>query len=191
MRKLPCIALYAPSPGSGKSTIADILVEELGYRKVPLASTLKGMLRPFLNACVEAGYIRQDTILRRLYGDLKEEIIPELGVSTRHLAQTLGTEWGQHCVRPSVWSDMAKNKILKLQEEGRPCVVDDMRFHHEYRMLCEIPALRIKVLRPGLKPYSVTHSSEGGLDNAFFDQTIINDGTISDLREKVSIALSH
>ena len=75
------IGLYSPAPGSGKSTVASYYCAR-GYHIVSLATTMKKMCRTFLLA----QGIQPSEVDYYLY-DGKHTVIPELGVTARHLLQ--------------------------------------------------------------------------------------------------------
>ncbi len=105
---------FAGKAGSGKTTLARALVDQHGFERVSFAGLLKAALAAM-------------GIPEPATQALKEEIIPELGVSWRHCAQTLGTEWGRRRVNPDIW---VKLTIANLKEDGR-YVFDDVRFENE------------------------------------------------------------
>lgn len=177
MNNLPhLIGLYSPAPGSGKSTIATILQNEFGYAIVPLATPIKTMARCFLE---ELG-LSPSRSIAYTYRE-KESVIPEVGVSARHIMQTLGTEWGRQCIHPEVWL-----RAWEAQYRQHPpdalIVVDDIRFRNEAKFLERLGATLWGVCRPGTERES-THSSEGDLDTyTGFDARIVNKGSIDDLK---------
>ena len=81
------IGLYSPAPRSGKTTVSHAL-ERSVFVRVPFAEPLKELVFPLL---VSIGYTPAQAA-QRLYSD-KELVLDHLGVSTRHILQTLGTEW--------------------------------------------------------------------------------------------------
>jgi hypothetical protein len=168
MREL--IGLYSPAPQSGKTTVATAL-EHQGFARVPFADPLKAMVVQFLQGL---GY-REDEAQRLVHID-KGAKIPQLGVTVRHLLQTLGTEWGRTCVAPDVWL-----KCWAASAMRHPCVVvDDVRFPNEAQLIKDMGGQLWRVERPGLADTS-GHASEGGLADWAFDWVIINDGTVEDL----------
>lgn len=170
------IGLYSPAPQSGKTTVAQCLVAQ-GYTIVPFAEPMKLMLAPMLE-CL--GYSEAE-IKRRLYVH-KEELIPELKVSTRHLLQTLGTEWGRSCVAPDVWLNLWRCRVSRL---GR-VVVDDVRFPNEAELVRSLGGEVWKLTRPGALR-GKSHASEGSLDSwAHFSRYIVNNGTVAQLTDAIA-----
>ena len=118
----------------------------------------------------------EELIAHHIYVD-KEAVLPELGVSARHLLRTLGTEWGRECVSPTVWLDVWLAKALRKSF----VVVDDVRFKNEADLIHLLGGQMWRITRPGVVR-NTEHASEGGLDGwTHFTCDIVNAGTISDL----------
>jgi hypothetical protein len=159
--------------GSGKSVVADILVNEFGFTRVKFADPLKNMLRTLLG---DMGHIPED-VERMIEGDLKEVPLPELGVTPRHLMITLGTEWGRHQVRKDLWV-----RLWAARAERFPRVVaDDVRFPNEVRMLAEVGGALWRIERPGI--VAADHVSEQL--QAKPDLTLVNDRTLEGLQATI------
>lgn len=170
------VALYSPAPGSGKSTVAQYLQERHSYVIVKFASPLKDMLRTLLRD--HCGIDHRSTE-QYVDGDLKERTIPELGVTSRRLQQTLGTEWGRNTIRDDLWVHITRLSVQRAFAAGRRVVIDDMRFPNELALVEEMGGVPIRVVRPDLLS-ATTHASEGGLDSAPM-ATLLNDGGLADL----------
>jgi hypothetical protein len=172
------IGLYSPAPGSGKTTVAQIL-QKHGYATVPFAGPLKRMVVVFLT---QIGYDRPEA--EHLVWHGKEVVIPELGVTVRHILQTLGTEWGRNCINPGLWVHAWR---MACREHDRVCV-DDVRFPNEANEVRLSAGQIWLVTRPGVADIT-GHVSEGALAGFQFDAVIENDGTLDDLRRKVQTLL--
>ena len=177
---VPVVALYSPYPQAGKSTVADMLVEEFGFRCVKFADALKAMLRALLLS-QGASFEQIDEMIE---GSKKECVSDLLGFrSPRFAMQTLGTEWGRETMDQDFWTGIVRRKIKSLVEEGRPVVIDDMRFENEAHMIRELGgATFVKITRPSAEPkigflkgLLGGHKSEGGLEGLTFDLEIVND----------------
>jgi hypothetical protein len=165
------IGIYSPAAQSGKTTVARFL-QERGYCRLPFAQPMRDMLSVMLS---DLGY-SEELIAHHLYVD-KEALVPELGVSVRHLLRTLGTEWGRECVRPSVWLDVWLAKARRKSF----VVVDDVRFTNEAELIRLLGGEVWRITRPGVVR-NTEHASEGGLDEwEHFTCDIVNSGSISDL----------
>ena len=85
--------------------------------------------------------------------------IPGLGVTRRHLEQTLGTEWGRNLVHQDIWAKIAAAKILKNKEAGVTSILDGIRFPNEVAMVKALGGVLIYIDRPDA-PSVHEHSSE-------------------------------
>lgn len=168
------IGLYSPAPGCGKSTVADLFIER---ERVSFAAPLKRAVWNMLDDLELAGF-------HYVY-EGKEAIIPELGVSARHMMQTLGTEWGRACIHPDFWVMIARAKAERILADGRSVVIDDVRFPNEAAMIRELGGELWRIERPSIA-YDGDHESEGGLEDITPDRVIVNDGTLVQLKEKLS-----
>ena len=167
------IGFYSPAPGCGKTTVADLLIE---HRRVSFAAPLKEAVSNMLHELGLPGF-------NYAYID-KEAIVPEVGVSARHMMQTLGTEWGRSCIHPDFWVMIARAKTQRIMADGRSVVIDDVRFPNEAAMIRDLGGELWRIDRPGVS-YSGSHESEGGLEDITPDRVIVNDGTIDQLLEKI------
>lgn len=173
------IALCSPAMGSGKSLIAEHLIERHNFQLVKFAHGLKAMTA----ALLEAVGLDDNQVRDAIEGATKENIIPALGVSPRRVMQTLGTEWGRKQIDENLWANIAAARCAQLLGEGASIIVDDLRYENELDVLHRLGAYVYRVVRPGVE-VTATHSSEGSLD-ALHMAEIHNDGTISDLQAKV------
>ena len=167
------IGLYSPAPGCGKTTAADLLIE---HERVAFAAPLK---RAVCNMLHELGL----PDFTYAYVD-KEAIIPKIGVSARHMMQTLGTEWGRACIHPDFWVMIARAETQRIMADDRSVVIDDVRFPNEAAMIRDLGGELWRIDRPGVS-YDGSHESEGGLEDITPDRVLINDGTITQLLEKI------
>ena len=167
------IGLYSPAPGCGKTTVANLLIE---HQRVSFAASLKHAVWTLLGELGISGF-------HFVYED-KEAIIPELGVSARHMMQTLGTEWGRACIHPDFWVMIARAKAERIMKDDGCVVIDDVRFPNEAAMVFELGGELWRIDRPGVS-YDGSHESEGGLEDITPDRVIVNDGTIAQLKEKI------
>lgn len=168
------IGLYSPAPQSGKSTLARYL-SALDYTCVPFARVLKRMSALLLQ---ELGYSGDDA--RHLVYQDKEQKLPEIGVTPRHILQTLGTEWGRQCIHPNLWLFCWEAQVKRLLAEGHNVVVDDCRFPNEAALIRQYGGQMWLITRPGVER-PTHHASEGGLSDIHFDHHLENNGAVLDL----------
>ena len=177
--------------GSGKDTVAELLQshwEQAGIASTSIgfADPIRAMVRVFL---IYSGVQEPDRYL--LNRQLKEEIIPEVGVSYRHLAQTLGTEWGQQCIGRDVWIKLLDQRFKACRNEwgATNFVMTDARFTVEADWVRAQGGVIWRIERPGVAPVR-EHVSEMGTIYIKSDRVIINDGTLDELRAQVGAELA-
>lgn len=176
----PIIIGLAGPAGSGKDSVRSVLELQHDFAGISFADPMRDMLRTLL---VSTG--SSDEYLTRR--DLKETPIPGLGVSYRHMAQTLGTEWGRQCLHPEFWLRTAHNTLAFLRGQGY-ChfVVSDVRFANEAEWVRNQGGEIWLLDRPGTAPVRA-HISEARPFEA--DRVIANNGTLADLRNATCDAL--
>jgi hypothetical protein len=181
--------------GSGKGTVADILVNDYGFQKASFADSLKdatasifGWPRHLLEGDTEKSrQWREEPDL--FWGiELREEITP------RVVLQRIGTEAMRQGFFEGIWVSSLKRKLL--DSENRDWVIPDTRFPNEIEMIQSIGGKVVKVRRgenpDWLKQFLSTnippeniHASEWAWTRSQFDTIIENDGTLDDLKEKI------
>lgn len=182
------IGLYSSVPASGKTTVASFLTDNHGYTHLPFAGPLKKMIRSFLES---AGY--SATVIDHFLSPMGKEVeLPGLHrATTRHLLQTLGTEWGRNCISPDVWAQLWYRRASALLARGQRIVCDDVRFPEEAAMIHSLSGELWRITRPAhhADPEVVSHSSEGALDTASFHRVITNGQGLEVLEANVARCL--
>lgn len=176
-RKFPKIVGLIGHARSGKTTTANIMAEK-GYVRIPFAEPMKAMLK--------LGFGLTDGDLN---GTAKEEPCERLlGVSPRYALQTLGTEWGRNLIGKRVWLVAWLNMVEKTGAQH--VVADDVRFLNEIELIRDMGGEIFEVAAPAADAIPLKHHvSEIEWTKADPDWTIINDGSIEDLRRRVEGAL--
>lgn len=162
------IGLIGPR-GSGKTTLAQQLIDQRKFVRVSFAEPLKVMLKALLDyqGC------RGDLSDRMLYGDLKEVVTGWLAGNTPRVAmQTLGTEWGRE-LHSEFWTIIWESAIFL--HAGKDIICDDARFLNEAKAIRNHGGLVLKISRPGHGPSS--HRSEQEYQSIPPDFTILNNST--------------
>lgn len=161
---------------SGKDTVGTILGRRLGALTMSCADPIKETLSRlfgFPDGCWKD---------RRW----KETPLPMLGVSPRILAQTFGTEWGRQMVHEDIW---VSRVIGRWRNDGyKLTAITDVRFDNEAIAILRAGGMVIRVERPDTDDVA-EHASEAGIADNLVHQTVINDGTIQQLDEKVQNAV--
>ncbi len=170
------IAIYASAPRSGKSTIASILDKKYGFKVISFAAPIK-----YTNAYLLTLLGHSEGEAYRLTHTDKEEMIPELGVTSRYIQQKLGTDWGRNMIADDFWVKIAQVRIRKHER----CVIDDLRHPNEALMIRKLGGRIWRVERDSVS-CNETHESEGLLDNMEFDETILNNSCLDNLEQVVA-----
>lgn len=188
MRLVVGLSGYAKA---GKTTAALYLEQKYGIKRRHIAEPLRAMLA----ALLQANGISSKMISRYLEGDLKEEMIPALGVTSRYAQITLGTEWGRNLISPDLWADTWAAGI----EYNESVMNDSVRFPNEADAIRSLEGMIIKIKRPDTKPAKFkwgrfgeflfdklglmwgVHDSER-IDRIKSDYVIHNDGDIDQLK---------
>jgi len=157
--------------GSGKDTLAKILVEHYGYERMAFADPIRGFVALLLGVSPE-----------ELMGSkLKDTTCARLGFKTpREAMQTLGTEWGRDTIHQSIWVFCLQDKLRALDRRWQAVVVSDVRFDNEARMIRTLGGRIIHITREAAEPVNA-HVSEAGISPDLIDMTIDNNGALDDL----------
>jgi hypothetical protein len=148
--------------GSGKDTVADIICASMPYNRLSFALALK-------KTCEELGW------------DGKKDL------RGRKLLQDVGMAFREYSV------DTWVNKTAASLKEDMPYVFTDVRFINEAQYIKNYrKGIIIRIVRPSLKlEIAHQHISEYGQDDVTADFTIINDGTIEELKIKTLNTLNY
>lgn len=170
--------------GSGKDTVADILVKECGFAKISFADPLKIICQGLFNWDHE-----------RLWGPSYKRNEPDPnwdGLTARHALQTLGTEWGR-AMHPDLWVRQGIKHAWTRLESGscRGVVISDLRFLNECKAIKEAGGKCWRVVRPGagLSGAAGLHASEAQIPTLPVDLEIDNSDTLETLKGKVLMQL--
>lgn len=161
------IGLIGPA-GSGKSTVAQYLVEKHCAKRYAFADPLKEIAMRTLNLSREQCYGTQVQ---------KEAVDPRYGFSPRWFLQRLGTEGCRAVFGADVWIDLLVEQLRR--EAPAVAVIEDMRFSNEARAIREMRGVGIvaQVWRlecPGDRATiaDASHASESEWSAAPHDQVI-------------------
>lgn len=167
------IIAFCGYAGSGKTTSAKVLVDELAFVRLPLAGPLKRMM-------ASIGLSEE-----QIHGDLKETPCDLLcGKTPRYAMQTVGTEWGREIIGSDIWTNAWKESAWSALEYGDASgvVCDDCRFENEVEAIRDLGGYVVHVHRLGVSAESA-HRSEAMPGVPDFE--IHNIGSVEDLRRQV------
>ena len=158
----------------GKDSIADILKGEFGFGSDSFAAPFRNFVYQLIGAA-------QDQEID------KEKIIDWIGVSPRHLMQTLGNGWGRKMIHREIWINALRNR-LTLSRSYWPLVITDVRYENEAQTVRDMGGWIVHVRRPQL-PYTDMHESESDLVIQKSDGIVYNDDDLAALQSTVRNAL--
>jgi dephospho-CoA kinase len=178
--------------GSGKDTLANILVEKYGYTKVSFGGILKDAVAIIFNW--DRDLLEGNTTKSREWRETIDNWwanrldIPNL--TPRYILQHIGTDILRNKFHPDIWVAALERKLYNK------CgiVITDCRFPNEIEMVKKLDGKLIHIYK-GIIPSwfgkedefpKDMHSSEVIWTKSTFDKTIENNGSINDLNIKIS-----
>ena len=192
---------------SGKDTVANLISkvivdtrnETLQDHVIAIesfAAPIKSMVAMLLDFFGYGSIMNPTQLAPYLDGDKKEEVLDKIGVSTRYLMQTLGTEWGRKHVNDDLWLNSMEERIhhygeaVKHGHKGAFIIIPDVRFDNEAEMIKRNGGtiLQISTTRE-LPEVSSDHDTERGISACMIDGAIANDKDLEDLEYRVVIYL--
>lgn len=164
---------------SGKDTVAEYYTENCRFARYAFADTIKKTAAEMFGVPLEHFYDRE----------FKEVVIPFWGYSPRYMAQIIGTECGRNLFRKDIWIKRAEVEYNKYRDNFNAggMVIPDIRYENEAEWIQKMGGIIIHVTRPGYNGDVGTagHDSEAGYPDNLKDYTVVNDGTIAELHEKI------
>ena len=181
--------------GSGKGTVADVLVEEHKFEKISFADKLKdavGVLFDWPRDMLEGE--TPDSRYRREQEDKFWTEETGRSITPRLVLQEFGTDCMRNGFYDGVWVSFVKKKIIDNPEQN--FVIPDVRFENEVEVIKSMGGKVWCVKRGpdplwfrqyqdlGIEPTDI-HPSEWRWAKASFEHNIYNEGTIEDLKSQV------
>lgn len=167
--------------GAGKDTVAKVINDHI-------EAVLIAFAQPVRDAVVAAFRLSWDQVLDPV---LKEEIIPDFGLSPRQLLQRFGTEFARNMVSQDVWIIVARRRMKTLLDTypQASVVFTDLRFENERAWLRSIGAEIWHIDRPGVSTAHSGHPSETPLIRYPDELIVPNTGTKEELYARVRTLL--
>jgi hypothetical protein len=171
---------------AGKDTAGAVL-GKCGFNHISFATPMKYYVGVLLSAL---GYSNEDCDAYT-DGAKKQEIVPELGVTPRHMLQSLGTDWGRDLINPDLWVKLLVGRVKQAPEED--FYVTDVRFHNEADLIRASGGKVVRIVNPNTADDCFSsHASERDIPNLATDYPdIINDSDIKTLHGKVVKMMLH
>ena len=126
----------------------------------------------------EYGFIRPDGGGYGFMG-LRTVVVPSRPMTKREFMQKLGTDACRDGLHVNTWV----NSLWADYTDACNWLVTDMRFENEMKSVKDNGGLTLRISNPNC--VAGTHTSETALLDAEMDYTIVNDGTLAGLQEKV------
>lgn len=169
----------AGQKGVGKDTVADFLVAHYGFHKHAFADPIK-----------EAVVTLFQLDPMQMLGDNKEKIDPRHNLSPRQMMQIVGTDMFRNMVSQDFWTNHFKRWYLERESDN--IVVSDVRFQNEVDTIRALGGRVIRIKRHVESAGEIRHTlqdshpSETGVAALTgMSKTLVNDGSIEDLHQKV------
>jgi len=187
--------------GSGKGTVADVLVDQ-GFTKVSFADKLKDGVSTIFGW--DRAMLEGDTDESRQWREQRDDFWSaetEMEVTPRLVLQLFGTDCLRNGFHDGVWVSLLKKHML---DNPGNYVIPDVRFRNEQNMIRKLGGEIWRIQRGDIpewygcamldnttgsdlmEAYDVHPSEYKWIDmNNKFDITLYNEGTIEDLRQLV------
>jgi len=192
---------------SGKSTIASILVEDYGFTKVSFADTLKDAVAAIFGWPREL--LQGDTEESRQWREQVDSYWSNVmghPVTPRWVLQHIGTDVMRNHFHTNIW---VHSLMKKLADPNKNYVISDVRFRNEVDVILAQHGAIWEVQRAPMPEWygekfedydslkrhmelyhPNIHASEWDWRLTKRNHIIRNDGTLHDLKDKVSIIIS-
>ena len=176
--------------GSGKGTVADILVRHHQYKKFAFADALKDAVAGIF--LWPRGLLEGDSNASRAFRErvdvwwsnkLGYEVTPRL------ILQKMGTEACRHGIADNIWIAALEKRIAGYDD----VVIADCRFPNEIDFIRSAGGKIIRVKRgddPTPEQLATMHVSETAWNAYNPDSIIYNDYTLEDLKENIKLSLT-
>ncbi len=192
------VIAFSGKAQSGKTTASECLkniiesTNDVHYMKLSFAAPLKEIARYYFgwDGDKEIHYSAIDSSSSKysighnaaIYYQ-EPKIIQDKG---RQLLINIGEKFRE--IRPSIWADIVVQQI-KDMDIGKPTnviyCIDDLRFKNEIMSLNSYGRTYFIRINRSAGQLSIDDATERDLDTEKFDHYIENDGTISDLNQKI------
>ena len=185
--------------GSGKGTVADVLVEQHKFKKISFADKLKDAVSVLFNW--DRDMLEGDTDRSRIWRE-KADVFwsneTDREITPRLVLQLFGTDCMRNGFFDGIWVSLVKKQILENPDTN--WIIPDVRFPNEVKMIQSVQGQVWQVRRGdlpvwfmdkrdnGVEPTDVHASEWAWIDkDSEFEQIIQNDGSLEDLLKKIEI----
>ena len=194
---------------SGKTTVANHLLEKYKYNTVSLAAPIKVMESELADGIPSMTIVHKymdhlDPMQKAMFKNILDEalLIPREHPKPRKRLQFIGTEGGRNRISQSLWIDLAN----RTAETMSNAIIDDVRFVNEFKYFRErgwkaiiltiapdVQENRIRQLYGKFDPAALSHPSETGVTDIInlndADLTIDTNNEISHTLQTIDEAI--
>jgi hypothetical protein len=169
--------------GSGKDTLASILIEEKGFTKLSFASALKDAVSVIFgwDRDLLEGLTKESRQWREVVDEWWSSRLNIPLLTPRWVLQNWGTELFRNNFHSDIWLASVENKINKLSNKN--IVITDCRFSNEIETVKRLGGKLICIKRDSCK--AGHHISDTSWKNADFDEVIENNGSLEEFKKNV------
>lgn len=173
--------------GSGKDTLANILISDYNYVKLSFSSILKDIISILFSW--DRNLLEGDTTESREFREKIDEYWSnalKTPITPRYVMQNIGTELFRNHFNEDIWIHALYKKIINL--DNKNIVITDIRFPNEHEMVKKLNGITIKINRKICKVG--THKSETEWLSCAYDYEINNDSDITYLKKNIKYILN-
>ena len=184
---------------SGKDTIAELLINEYGFKKLSFAGALKDVLSVIFGWSREKleGLTKEDREWREQIDIWWSKTLDMPQLTPRYVLQYFGTELFRNHWHPDIWVKVVENKLINMVKEEENVIITDCRFENEIKLIRNYGGKIINVYRnmpqwfteyqngAYVEEVKLLHRSETEWIRCQVDTVIENNGTIEELHKKV------
>jgi hypothetical protein len=115
---------------SGKDTIAELLINEYGFKKLSFAGALKDVVSVIFGWSREKleGLTKEDREWREQIDVWWSKTLDIPQLSPRYALQYFGTELFRNHWHPDIWVKVVENKLTNMAKEEENVIITDCRF---------------------------------------------------------------
>ena len=184
---------------AGKNTVAKFIAEEFGNEyEVCEWSFAEDLKRSAAEALGETSDHIQFCEALKEHGTIAvymdDTKVSE--ISGREYLQFYGTEAHRDIFDTDFWVNNTLNKICRIEQnisledwKNRIDLITDVRFPNEAEEIRDLGGKILKVRRDEVEQSGDTHASEKPLPDELIDRTILNNGTLEELKHNTGIAI--
>ena len=187
------IIAFAGKAQAGKTESSKIVKDisesnGLIFKKISFATALKDIAEKYFDWDGDKGIYYYPSKFEKTH-KIDDAYLPDVAIPDkgRQLLINIGKKFRE--IRPTIWADIAYKQILdfdKVNPENVIYCIDDMRFKNEVNIVRKYGnSTLIRVIRENGQ-LNIDDISEKDVDDVIFDQTVNNNGTLENLRDRVS-----